>query len=383
MNSLERHEARYQRRKARRIAKHKARCEALGGVDTVFRYDNLFQAGRKCCNGVRWKQSTQNFEAHLFSKTAALRKRIIGGEWTPSKGVQFTLRERGKVRQINAPHIVDRQLHKALTKECLLPLYQPSLIYDNGASLKGKGLHFHFKRLKEHLRWHYKRYGRSGGVLLIDFKKFFPLAPHKTLYARHNRYITDGSLRIIADKIVNAVPGDTGMDLGVEASQAEMVALPSAVDNWLKCQLGIHCVGHYMDDYYIILPNIDELKRLKHAFVQAAQAIGLTVHPDKSKIISLAKPFKFCKAKFILTDSGKIVMHGNRDSVKRLRRKIRTFRRRVSNNEMTFSDAKFSFDCSIAYFQNYNDHNRELKLNRYFHSMFEEELNELCLCEKV
>lgn len=374
MNSLERHEARYQRRKARRIAKHKARCEALGGIETVFRYDNLFQAGHKCCNGVRWKQSTQNFEAHLFSKTATLKKRIAEGAWEPSKGTHFVLRERGKIRPIDAPRIIDRQLHKALTKECLLPLYQPSLIYDNGASLKGKGLHFHFRRLKEHLRWYYKRYGRRGGVLLIDFKKFFPTASHEALCARHARYILDAPLCEIADKIVDAVPGNIGMELGVEASQAEMVALPSSVDNWLKCQLGIHCVGHYMDDYYIILPDIDALKRLKQLFIQKAKAIGLTVHPDKSRIISLDKPFKFCKAKFTLTDSGKIIMHGNRDSVKRLRRKIRTFRRKVSNNEMTFLDAKFSFDCSIAYFQNYNDHNRELKLNRYFHSMFKEEM---------
>ena len=54
----------------------------------------------------------------------------------------------------------------------LTVLYTPSMIHDNGASQIGKGLHWHFKRLKQHLAWHFRRYGREGAVLLIDLKGF-------------------------------------------------------------------------------------------------------------------------------------------------------------------------------------------------------------------
>lgn len=77
MTSQERHEARYQRRRAARRARQETRCAALGSLEEVFSYHTMFKYGRKCCNGVRWKQSTQNFERHLFSHTAKQRRLIL------------------------------------------------------------------------------------------------------------------------------------------------------------------------------------------------------------------------------------------------------------------------------------------------------------------
>lgn len=70
MTSEQRREARYRRRQTRRQAKRKARSDALGPIEEVFSYRAMFFYGRKCCNGVRWKASTQRFEMHLFSGTA-------------------------------------------------------------------------------------------------------------------------------------------------------------------------------------------------------------------------------------------------------------------------------------------------------------------------
>ena len=103
MTSTERHEARYQRRKAARLARKQARCDALGPAEAVFSYRKLYRWGKKCCNNVRWKQSTQNFEAHLFSGTARRRRDFLAGKWRPKKCTHFILHERGKVRPIDAP----------------------------------------------------------------------------------------------------------------------------------------------------------------------------------------------------------------------------------------------------------------------------------------
>lgn len=181
MTSQERHEARFQRRKAKRLERKQARCDSLGPMNKVFSYRKMFFYGKKCCNGVRWKQSVQNFEGHLFSGTATRRRTVLEQTWKPKSCSHFTLRERGKIRPIDAPHITDRQIHKTLCNEVLIPLYSPSMIYDNGASQKGKGLHWQFKRIKQQLGWHYRRYGREGAVLLLDLKGFFPNASH----ARH------------------------------------------------------------------------------------------------------------------------------------------------------------------------------------------------------
>lgn len=373
MTSVERREARYQRRKAKRQAKREARCAALGSIDKVYSYRKMFFYGRKCCNGVRWKQSVQNFESHLFSGTASRRRKVIEGKWKPKKCVHFTLCERGKVRPIDAPHITDRQIHKTHCNEVLVPLYGPSMIYDNGASQKNKGLHWQFERLKNHLHWHYRRFGRTGGILLLDLKQFFPSAPHRTIYQRHQNLILNPDLRLVADTIVQQspcpVPG-RGMPLGVEPSQQEMMSLPSAIDNWAKCQRGVHCFGHYADDYWAILPDIEDLKKLAYELVRRFEAAGIRVNKRKCKIIPLTKPFRFCKARFTLGPTGKIKVNGSRDGVKRARRKLKLFYREFKAGKRPLKDVEQYMECQSAYYRKFNDHGRLLRLRRLYHAIF-------------
>ena len=114
MTSQERHEARFQRRKAKRLERKQARCDSLGPTNKIFSYRKMFFYGKKCCNGVRWKQSVQNFEGHLFSGTATRRRTVLEQTWKPKSCSHFTLRERGKIRPIDAPHIPDRQIPLAV-----------------------------------------------------------------------------------------------------------------------------------------------------------------------------------------------------------------------------------------------------------------------------
>ena len=373
MTSKERREARYHRRQARRLENKRARCESLGGLKKAFSYRKMFFHGKKCCNGVGWKQSTQNFGLHLFSGTARRRKDILKGRYKFKKCSHFTLTERGKIRPIDAPHVTDRQIHKTLCNEVLIPLYSPSMIYDNGASQRGKGLHWAYRRLEEQLRWHFRRYGRQGGVFLLDLKGFFPNAPHAALYQRHQQLIFDPGLRALADSVVASSPCPTpgrGMPLGVEPSQQEMVALPSSIDNWIKCQAGVHVAGHYMDDYYIALPDIEELKKLAREVVRRFEAMGIRVNKRKCKIIPLTKPFRFCKVRFTLTESGAVKRNGCRDGMKRSRRKLKFFQREVAAGRRTLAEAAEYMQSQRAYYRSFDDHGRLLRLERMAYAIF-------------
>ena len=373
MNSQDRHEARYRRRRRKRQAKKEARNRAVGPIEKAFSYRAMFLYGKKCCNGVRWKQSTQNFELHLFSGTAARRRKVLDGTWKPKKCTHFTLRERGKVRPIDAPHITDRQVHKTLCNNVLIPLYGPSMIYDNGASQRGKGLHFAYRRLEEHLRWHYQRYGRRGGVFLLDLKGFFPNAPHATIYRRHQDLILDPRIRGLADLVVASSPCPTpwrGMPLGVDPSQQEMVALPSSIDNFVKCQARVHCAAHYMDDYYVILPDMEALRRLAYEIIHRFEAVGIAVNKRKCKLVPLTKPFRFCKAKFTLGENGKITVNGNRDGMKIANRKLNYFHREYEAGNRSLADAEEYLRSQCAYYENYDDHGRILHLRRRYYAKF-------------
>lgn len=369
-NVMSRRKGRYQRRVARRIEHRIRRSMEVGGLQDVFGYDDMYRAGKRCCNGVRWKNSTQRFELHLFSGTARRRRLLLEGKWIPAPYVHFTLHERGKIRPIDAPRIQDRQIQKVFTKKVLLPLYLPSMIYNNGASLPGKGFAFSKNELKKDLHWHFRRYGREGYIILIDFKQFFPSVSHEELFKRHERLLLHPDIKKIGDDVIKTVKGDVGLPLGVEPSQAEMIAFPSALDNYIKCQLGMKCAGHYMDDYYIIVPPEQDPKEIMELVVAKATSMKLTVSIAKSKIIPLTKPFKYCKAKFTLTETGRVFMCGNRDGMKRARRKIKSFYWKIERGEMTYEDLWTSVNGILAYLGGYNNHRRILKLRRLFYAVF-------------
>jgi len=370
MTSQQRHEARYQRRKASRLKKKIERVETIGGLETALSYHELFKAGKKSCNGVRWKNSTQRFEMHLFSITAKSLSQIRNGTWKPAPYVHFTLSERGKTRPIDAPRIQDRQVHKAFTKNVLLPLYLPDMIWNNGASLEGKGFEFSSEMLKKELRWHFRRYGNAGHVILLDFSKYFPTAPHSEIYKRHRRIILNDEIRNFADSVIRSVGGDRGMPLGVEPSQAEMIALPSPIDNAIKCQMRMKCGGHYMDDYYILVPPDQDPNEILMKVIKMAGDMGLHINRGKSMIKPLNRPFRYCKIKYMLTDTGKVVTSGNRGSFKRARRKIKVFKQRLEDGLMTYEDLWTSVNGVLAYLAKYNNHNRVLKLRRLFFSIY-------------
>lgn len=363
---MSRRKGRHERRAARRRERQEARCAEIGGLDEVFSFDALFRAGRECCNNVRWKNSVQRFELHLFSGTAKRRREILTGRHKWANYVHFTISERGKTRPIDAPRIQDRQVHKAFTQNALLPLYRPSMIYNNGASLRGKGYEFTKRMLREELRAHYRRYGREGSIILLDFKQFFPSVEHGEIKKRHERYLPDNGIREFSDGIVDTVPGGRGMPLGVEPSQAEMIAFPSALDNFIKCQLGMKGAGHYMDDYYIIVPPDEDPKEIMRRVIEKAEEQKLTISKNKSRIVPLSKSFRFCKVKYELTESGKVVTHGNRTACRRARRKIHAFRENIGNGAMTYMDLWTSVNGMLAYLEQYNDHGKVLHLRREF-----------------
>lgn len=367
---MSRREKRKARRAQKRFEKRKARSDALGGLEHVFSYRKLYKAGKKCCNGVRWKHSVQRFEARLFSGTAARRKKLMQRKYDFSPYVHFLLSERGKVRPIDAPRIQDRQIEKVYTQEVLLKLYLPSMIWNNGASLPGKGFHFSRKQLEKELRRHFRKYGRQGGIILSDGRKFFPSASHKHIYDRHDRLILDDELKAFGNKVVATVPGDTGMPLGVEPSQAEMIAYASGTDNYMKCQMRMKGYGHYMDDFYILVPPDVKPETVMDALYRQAEKDYFTPHPDKTRYVPLTKPFRYCKAKYVLTDTGKVVVRANRNAMPRDRKKLKALKGKMDRGEVSLADVWTSMNGMTAYLETYDEHKNVLRLRRLFYALF-------------
>ena len=79
MTSEERKQKRYERRKRER--EEKARPVCGKALEDVFDFDNMWDAGENCCEGVNWKTSTINFKSVLLTQTDSLQERVLNDKY--------------------------------------------------------------------------------------------------------------------------------------------------------------------------------------------------------------------------------------------------------------------------------------------------------------
>lgn len=230
MNSTERHEARYQRRKAARIEKKAKALKEFGDFGAVFSFDHLYASYRASIKGVGWKASTQRYKSSALAHIAKTQEELLTGKYRSRGFYEFDLVERGKPRHIRSVHISERVVQRCLCDYCLVPALSKSFIYDNGASLPGKGYDFAVSRVTRFLADHYRRYGNEGYALIFDFSKYFDTAHHEPIFEQFRRSGIDGNLVRLSEYFISNF-GDVGLGLGSQVSQIAALALPNKIDH--------------------------------------------------------------------------------------------------------------------------------------------------------
>lgn len=383
MNSQERHEARYQRRKARR--EQKAREAGGARFEEVMSFKNLCAAGKACCNGARWKTSTINFETNLLGEAQKTYDNLYNGTRVFNGFHSFSTVEHGKLRNIDALPIQERTIQKCLCENLLVPIFSRSFIYDNCASLKAKGMDFQLKRLRKHLRDHYRKYGTAGGIYQFDFKNYFGSLPHEEIKRRARKKIMDERLyRLFCDFVDDFRMMKTadktacrGVGLGSEVSQIIALDYANPIDHYVKDVRGIHGYGRYMDDGYIISPSLAELADIKRCLYALAADMGIAMSNQKNIITPFRHhSFIFLKMRVRLTEDGKVVMKLSRKSIHSIRRKMDIFRRWLDEGRMEPEDVFQSYQSWRAHAKRCNSYDTLRALDERFTRMFAAELAE-------
>lgn len=376
MNSTERHEMRYQRRKAAREARVAARAAACGGFSRVFSYGNLYKHGKTCCCGVRWKASTQRFEDNIATITQQTAAELEAGTYKGKGFIEFGIMERGKSRWIRSVHITERAVQKTLCQEVLDRVFVPSLIYDNGASTKNKGMDFALNRMTTHLHRHYRKHGREGGILQWDFSGYFDSIPHAPLLEEARRRICEERVEALFRMFIEAF-GPVGLGLGSEVSQKCALLAASPIDHLFKDGLGVKGYGRYNDDGYIISEDMGFLRECFVRLRAAAERIGLKLNEKKTKITKLTRPFTFLKMRFQLSESGEVVRRLGKRSVVTMRRKLKKFYKWLLAGKMELADVVQSYQSWRGHAKRARTYTTRKAMDRYFANLFGRE--SLCL----
>lgn len=364
MTSNERKQARYLRRKAKRDEKRKERNADYDNFDKVFSFEHLWKSLQKCCKNVGWKTSTQKIRNRPITSLAKTYTRLHNGTYKSNGFYEFKIIERGKERQIKSVHISERVVQKCLCDYCLTPIFLPTLIYDNAASIKNKGIDFTKRRLVKHLRQHYAKYGNRGNALAYDFSKYFDRIRHEILLQRTAAYISDERIMALFTHFVKCF-GERGLGLGSQISQNAAIFYPNELDHAIKEKLRIKGDARYMDDGYLISDKIGTLRRALTVIKQICDKYGIVLNTKKTQIVKLSRGIPFLKHRFLLTDTGKIIKIPFKDSARAMKRKIKIFSRWVAEGKMPKTDAIVSFESWKSHLLRSNAHRCLRKMDLY------------------
>lgn len=304
MTSEERHEARYRRRVAKRMAKKAEKLKNANDFETVFSYENLYEAYKCCRKGVAWKASVQKYITQAPLNIYNTHCELMSEKFKTQGFYEFDVLERGRKRHIRSTAINEKVVQRCLCDNALVPAMQRTFIYDNGASMKGKGYTFAVNRITEHLHRHYRKYGQDGYILIFDFSKFFDNVSHELVKRLIRNEITDDRIIRLSDHFIDAF-GTKGLGLGSQISQVLSLASANKLDHFVKEVLKIKGYARYMDDGYLIHPSKEYLHKCLKAINDICNSLGIALNKKKTQIIKLSHGFTWLKIRFFLTKTGK------------------------------------------------------------------------------
>lgn len=289
--------------------------------DDAIEFGNLYKALKKCCRNVRWKDSVVGYEANGLKNTYRLRSDLVHGKYKISPYQKFTIHE-PKTRLIVATRLRDRQFQKALCDAGLYGDFVEHLIHDNGACQTCKGTDFTLDRLTAHMRRYYHEYGREGWVLKCDIRKFFPSTPHDVAKRAVCKRIKDERACIAVCNVIDSFGGQVGIGLGSQISQLVELSVLDDLDHYIKERLRMKHYLRYMDDFILIHPDKDHLKRCLEQIAERIGATGLTLN-DKTTLYPLRQGVRLMKWRFVIAPSGRILRSMDSGKMGKQRRKMK------------------------------------------------------------
>jgi RNA-directed DNA polymerase len=274
---------------------------------------DLFKAYYSCRKNKRNTINALAFELNLEEELIQLKEELESGRYAISNSIAFVVDKPVK-REIFAANFRDRVVHHLIIQK-MNAVFEPHFIYDSYACRKAKGTHFGINRVDGFIRKCSKNYTQDCYVLKLDIKGFFMHINKAILFTKietlftvkyngadkqlylnlcktilFNEPVNNAIIKgkrsnwhdLPKDKSLFAAKAGYGLPIGNLTSQVFANVYMSALDHFIKHQLGIKYYGRYVDDFIIVHPNKDYLKSLIPIIVKFLKTeLHLTLHPKK------------------------------------------------------------------------------------------------------
>lgn len=201
----------------------------------------------------------------------------------------------GGKRPLGLPTVEDKLLQSAVAK-VLTPVYEQEFYENSYGFRRGKSAHQALAKLSEEVSFKGKRY-----IIDADMKNYFGSISHQCLREMLDLRIKDGVIRKQIDKWLKAGILDQGQveypkegtpQGGSISPLLSNIYLHYALDKWFTEQiqgrlLGSSSLIRFADDFLLCFTNRRDAERVMQVLPKRLGKFGLSLHPEKSRLIDL------------------------------------------------------------------------------------------------
>lgn len=203
-----------------------------------------------------------------------------------------------ETRPIGIPTLEDKILQRAVVM-LLEPIYEQDFKDCSYGFRPGRSAHGALESL-----WKRTMDMRGGWVLEVDIRKFFDTLDHAHLRDLLKHRVRDGVLLRLIGKWLKAgvmedgnvrYPDSGSPQGGVISPLLANVYLHYVLDTWFDrevqpCLTGRAHLIRYADDFVIVFDHESDARRVADVLPKRFGKYGLTLHPEKTRLIAFARP---------------------------------------------------------------------------------------------
>ncbi len=242
-----------------------------------------------------------DYEANLEANLLDLLDRIKSGRYrAPPVRRTYIPKADGSRRTLGIPTFEDKVAQRAAVM-VLEAIYEQDFLPCSYGFRPGRSAHQALRTLQNVL-WA----KRLHWVVEIDIRKYFDSIPHSALRAFLDQRVTDGVIRRMIDKWLEAGAVEDGLRRrttegspqgGVISPCLSNVFLHHVLDEWFENEVrprlkGDSTLVRYADDVLMAFDNIVDARRVLAVLGKRLARFGLTLHPDKTRIVDFRPPTK-------------------------------------------------------------------------------------------
>lgn len=260
-------------------------------IDKVWKQENLASAWLKSLEnggsaGVDG-QTVRAYTAQLNRELAKLEAELKQNSYEPQPVRRCWIPKPGSQdkRPLGIPAVRDRIVQGAV-RNVIEPIFEREFAEHSYGFRPGRGCQDALRRVDRLL------HQGATWVVDVDFKSYFDTIPHDQLMDRVREKISDGRLLELIEQYLKAgvmdgmkgwEPTERGTPQGAVISPLLANLYLNPLDH-LMANAG-QAMTRYADDFVVQCRSEAEAREVLEQIQQWAQANGLTVHPDKTRIV--------------------------------------------------------------------------------------------------